>query len=248
MKLNELEKTRYIRHTLLKEIGEKGVSTLRNSNILVIGAGGLGAPALYYLAAAGVGKIGIVDGDKVELSNLQRQIIHFTADLHAEKVISAANKIRQINPEVEVKIHDCYLTQENGKSIIQSYDYILECTDNYETKFLVNDLCVMNEKPFTHGSVLRFEGQCMTYLPGTACYRCLYPTPPVKGDIPTASQVGILGPIAGTIGTIQATEAIKYFTNIGELLTNRILLFDGLTMTIKTLQIHKDPECKLRHK
>lgn len=248
MKWSETEKTRYSRHILVKEIGEKGVLTLRKSKVLVIGTGGLGAPALYYLAAAGIGKIGIVDGDKVEMSNLQRQIIHFTDDLHTEKVISAANKIQQINPEVEVETYNLYLTRNNGQNIIRSYDYILECTDNYETKFLINDLCVEQNKPFTHGSILRFEGQCMTYVPGTACYRCVYPTPPESGKVPTAAQVGVLGPIAGTIGTIQATEAIKYFTNIGELLTNRILLFDGLTMNIKTLQVHKDPECKLRHK
>ncbi|MDD6210673.1 MAG: HesA/MoeB/ThiF family protein [Bacteroidales bacterium] len=247
MILSEIEKARYSRHLLLQEVGERGVLNLRRAKVLVIGTGGLGSPVLSYLAAAGIGKIGIVDGDVVDISNLQRQILHYTDNIGTEKVVSAAQKIQRLNPEVELETYNCFLTEKNGEEIIASYDYILECTDNYNSKFLVNDLCVRLQKPFTHGSVLRFEGQCMTYVPGSACYRCLYPTSPDDGAVRSAAEVGVLGSVAGTIGTIQATEAIKYLSGINSLLTDRILLFDGLTMTFRTLRITKDPGCPLSH-
>ena len=243
MKLNEQEKLRYSRHILLNEIGETGVEQLRKARALVVGAGGLGAVALYYLAAAGVGTIGIIDGDKVDITNLQRQIIHFTDDVGKEKVLSAAEKIKRINPAVKVETYPFFLTEENGIEIISIYDYILECTDSHLAKLTVNDLCVQQHKPFTQGSAIRFEGRCMTITPGSACYRCLYPQAPEQESTPDASHLGVLSTVAGTIGTIQAVEAIKYLTGTGELLTNRILLYDALTMSIRIIRINRNTEC-----
>ena len=245
---SEAPRSRYSRHLLLDEIGVDGHEKLRAAKVLVVGAGGLGSPALYYLAAAGVGKIGIIDGDKVDITNLQRQVVHFTDDIGREKSFSAAEKIGRLNPEVEVERYPFYLTAENGEAILTPYDYVLECTDNYRAKFLVNDLCVACGKPFTHGSVYRFYGQCFTYIPGAACYRCLYPLlPQDESAVPDAARLGVLGAVAGTIGTIQATEAIKYITASGELCTNRILMYDALKMTFRTVRFDKNPDCPLAH-
>jgi molybdopterin/thiamine biosynthesis adenylyltransferase len=234
---NQIE--RYSRHILLKEVGGIGQQKLLESRVLVIGAGGLGSPIATYLAAAGVGTIGIVDADVVDLSNLQRQILHHTADVGAMKVESAKATIESLNPDVNVELHPYLINAENVQEIIRDYDFILEGTDNFPTKFLVNDACVLEDKAFNQGGILRFKGQTMTHVPGTASYRCVYRQPPPAGAVPTCSEAGVLGAIAGILGTIQAAEAIKYITGAGELLTDRILTFDALTMDFRTIPVKK---------
>jgi molybdopterin/thiamine biosynthesis adenylyltransferase len=234
---NQIE--RYSRHILLKEVGGIGQQKLLESRVLVIGAGGLGSPIATYLAAAGVGTIGIVDADVVDLSNLQRQILHHTADVGAMKVESAKATIESLNPDVKVELHPYLINAENVQEIIRDYDFILEGTDNFPTKFLVNDACVLEDKAFNQGGILRFKGQTMTHVPGTASYRCVYRQPPPAGAVPTCSEAGVLGAIAGILGTIQAAEAIKYITGPGELLTDRILTFDALTMDFRTIPVKK---------
>ena len=200
----EEELNRYSRHILLKDVGVEGQEKIRQGKVLIIGAGGLGAPVALYLAAAGVGTIGIVDGDVVDLSNLQRQVIHFTPDVGTPKVESAKQKMLAINPNVKVNTYREFLMADNALDLIADYDFIVDGTDNFPVKFLINDACVMAGKPFSHGGILRFEGQTFTHLPGTACYRCLFKTPPPANAVPTCSQAGVLGAIAGMLGTIQA--------------------------------------------
>ena len=228
---------RYSRHILLKGVGGKGQRTLLESRVLVVGAGGLGSPIALYLAAAGVGHLGIIDPDTVELSNLQRQVIHHTPDVGRAKVESAASKIAAINPDVEVIPLQQRLSVDNILGLIADYDFVVEGTDNFPTKFLVNDACVLADKPFNQGGILRFQGQTMTHLPGTASYRCVYREPPPPGAVPTCSEAGVLGAIAGMLGTIQATETLKYLLGIGELLVNRILFFDALTMQTRVVAV-----------
>lgn len=242
------EKQRYSRHLLISEFGEEGIKRIFESKILIVGCGGLGSPVASYLAAAGVGTIGLIDGDVVELSNLQRQVIHSTSRLGMPKVESAYQYINDLNPDVNVIAYHQLLTTENAAEIISPYNFIIECTDNYDTKFLVNDYCVALKKPFSHGSVLRFEGQTLTYVPGAACYRCVYETPPPEGTVPGAAQVGVLGSVAGLLGTIQATEALKYITRTGELLLNRLLVVDALTMNFLTLNINPSTTCQACNK
>jgi molybdopterin/thiamine biosynthesis adenylyltransferase len=230
---------RYSRHILLKDVGGVGQEKLLSSRVLVIGTGGLGSPIALYLAAAGVGTIGLVDADVVDLSNLQRQVIHHTTDIGRPKVTSAAEKIAAINPDVAVNEINERVNKDNILDLIAGYDFILEGTDNFPTKFLVNDACVMADKPFNQGGILRFQGQTMTHVPGSASYRCVYRQPPPPGAVPTCSEAGVLGAIAGMLGTIQATEAIKYLTGIGELLVNRILMFNALTMEFRTVDVKK---------
>ena len=226
---------RYSRHILLQDVGVEGQEKIMNARVLVVGAGGLGAPVSLYLAAAGIGTIGIVDADVVDLSNLQRQVIHFTKDVGVPKVKSAEEKIKAINPDVKVETYYKFLDSSNALDIIKEYDFIVDGTDNFPVKFLINDACVMAGKPFSHGGILRFNGQTFTHLPGTACYRCMFKEPPPVGAVPTCSQAGVLGAIAGMLGTIQAAETLKYFTGIGELLTNRLLTFDAKTMQFRTV-------------
>jgi molybdopterin/thiamine biosynthesis adenylyltransferase len=245
MDFTEDQIERYSRHIILQNIGVEGQQKIMESKVLIIGAGGLGAPVALYLAAAGVGTIGIVDGDVVDLTNLQRQVIHFTADVNKSKVLSAKEKIELLNPDVNVVTYHKLVTSENILEIIEDYDFVIDGTDNFPTKFLINDACVMAEKPFSHGGILRFEGQTMTYTPGNACYRCAFGGPPPKDMVPTCSQAGVLGSIAGMLGTIQATEALKYITGEGELLTNRMLTFDALNMDFRTVNLRKNPNCKL---
>lgn len=230
---------RYKRHIILEELGVAGQEKISNGKVLVVGAGGLGSPALLYLAAAGVGTLGIIDGDVVNLSNLQRQVIHFTPDTGKAKVLSAKEKINQINPDVSVMTYQQLLTAENAFDIIKEYDFVVSATDNFAAKFLVNDVCVMMGKPFSHGGVLHFAGQTMTYLPGTACYRCLFQETPQ--DAP--KEPGILGAVAGMLGTIQAAETLKYLTGAGELLANKLLTFDAKTMDFHTLNVQKNTDC-----
>ena len=239
----EEELNRYSRHILLQDVGVEGQERIRQGRVLVVGAGGLGAPVALYLAAAGVGTIGLVDGDGVELSNLQRQIIHFTPDVGRPKVESAAEKIRLLNPHVQVEAHRRFLRADNALELISRYDFVVDGTDNFPTKFLINDACVMVGKPFSHGGILRFEGETFTHLPGTACYRCLFEAPPPVGTVPTCSQAGVLGAIAGMLGTIQAAEVLKYLTGAGELLTDRLLTFDAKRMEFRTLHTYRHDGC-----
>ena len=236
---------RYSRHILLEGFGKEGQEKLLRSKVLLIGAGGLGSPNALYLAAAGVGTIGIADADVVSLSNLQRQVIHFTEDVNKTKVESAADKMQRINPDVKVIAHECFITEENALDIMKNYDFIIDCTDSFASKYLVNDACVMLKKPFCAGGVVKYGAQVMTHVPGTACYRCSFPEPPAENDVETCSTVGVLGSVVGIMGSIQATEAIKYLAGIGELLTDKLLMVDALTMNFQCLQFNPNRECAL---
>ena len=243
--LTEEQIQRYSRHILLQDVGVEGQEKLLKGKVLIVGAGGLGAPVAMYLAAAGVGTIGIVDADVVDLSNLQRQIIHFTADVDKPKVLSAREKMEAINPDVKVVTYQEFLSANNALDIINNYDFVVDGTDNFPVKFLINDACVMAGKPFSHGGILRFHGQTFTHLPGTACYRCMFKEPPPVGSVPTCSQAGVLGAIAGMLGTIQAAEVLKYLTGVGELLTNRLLTFDAKSMIFRTIKVNKNADCSI---
>ena len=245
MNFTEEQIERYSRHLILQNVGVEGQQRIMEGKVLVVGAGGLGSPVALYLAAAGVGTIGLIDGDVVDRTNLQRQVIHFTADLNVPKVESAANKIKLINPEVKVNTYKTLLMPDNAFEIINDYDFIIDGTDNFPTKFMVNDACVMAQKPFSHGGILRFEGQTMTYVPGSACYRCVFGGPPPKDAVPSCSQAGVLGSIAGMLGTIQATEALKFLIGTGDLLTNRMLIFDALKMKFREVNFTPNKNCKL---
>lgn len=243
MNFSESQILRYSRQIILKEFGGAGQEKLFRSKVLVVGAGGLGAPAALYLAAAGVGTIGLVDADRVDLSNLQRQIIHFTPDLDQLKVESARAKLEALNPDIKVITYPIRIMADNIRELIQDYDFIIDGTDNFPTKFLVNDACVIAGKPFSHGGILRFDGQTMTYVPGSACYRCIFPSLPPKGAVPSCSEAGILGAVAGMLGTIQAAEALRYLTGVGKLLTNRLLIMNARDMEFRTVDLQPDPEC-----
>ncbi|MDR1631807.1 MAG: molybdopterin-synthase adenylyltransferase MoeB [Dysgonamonadaceae bacterium] len=243
MNFTEEQIVRYSRHILLQDVGVEGQEKISAGKVLIVGAGGLGAPVAFYLAAAGVGTIGIIDGDVVDLSNLQRQIIHFTADVNKPKVVSAKEKINQLNPDVNVIIYRELFTSGNAFDLIKDYDFIVDGTDNFPVKFLINDACVLAGKPFSHGGILRFEGQTLTYVPGSACYRCLFNSPPPSNAVPTCSQAGVLGAIAGMLGTIQAAEALKYFTGVGELLTNRLLTFNAKSMDFRKITTRRASSC-----
>ncbi|MDX2128796.1 MAG: molybdopterin-synthase adenylyltransferase MoeB [Chloroherpetonaceae bacterium] len=243
---------RYSRHLLLPEVGFLGQSKLKQASVLLIGAGGLSSPAAMYLAAAGVGKIGIVDNDVVELSNLQRQVIHRTEQIGKSKLESAKNTIHSINPFVEVKGHDTRLTAKNAKDIVRLYDLIVDGSDNFPTRYLINDICFFLKKPLVFGSIFRFEGQVSVFCTGDwenetpyACYRCLYPEPPSPGEVPNCSESGVLGVLPGIIGSLQAIEAIKLITGIGELLINRVLRFDALKMKFNEIRFSKQNDCAL---
>ena len=235
---------RYSRHIILKEVGVKGQKKLLNAKVLIIGAGGLGAPAALYLAAAGVGTIGIADADEVDLSNLQRQVIHTTADLGKAKVKSAAETMTAINPDVKVNTYRTFVTSQNIMNLIAGYDFILDGTDNFPAKFLINDACVMAKKPFSHAGIIRFRGQLMTYVPGQGpCYRCVFKNPPPKDAVPTCKQAGVIGAMGGVIGSLQAMEAIKYIIGQGKLLTGRLLTYDALKMEFHTIKLPRDEHC-----
>ena len=241
---NQLE--RYSRHILLDDVGVGGQEKLLQAKVLIVGAGGLGCPAALYLAAAGVGTIGIIDSDSVEISNLQRQIAHFTRDIGFPKVESAAEKMRAINPDIRIKTYKDYLCAANITNIIAEYDFVIDGTDNFPTKFLVNDACIFRGIPYSHGGILRFNGQTMTVVPGkSASYRCSFREPPPPDAVPSCAQAGVLGAIAGMLGTIQAAEALKYITNVGELLTNGLLTFDARTMTFRRIFLARQKSCPL---
>ena len=229
---------RYSRHIILQEVGVKGQKKLLNGKVLIIGAGGLGAPAAMYLAAAGVGTIGIVDADEVDLSNLQRQIIHGTADVGKAKVKSAKETMNAMNSDVVVNTYREFVTSENIMDLIADYDFIIDGTDNFPAKFLINDACVMAKKPFSHAGIIRFKGQLMTYVPGEGpCYRCVFKDPPPKDAVPTCKQAGVIGAMGGVIGSLQAMEAIKYLIGVGDLLTGKLLTYDALKMEFHTIKL-----------
>src|SRR6476661_7220148 len=233
---------RYARHLILPEVGGAGQRKLLNSSVLLLGAGGLGSPAALYLAAAGVGTIGIVDFDVVDFSNLQRQIIHGTPDVGRSKLASAKDRLNAINPEVNVVTHEATLTSENAFELFGPYDVIVDGTDNFPTRYLVNDACVLLGKPNAYGSIYRFEGQSSVF--GTKdgpCYRCLFRTPPPAGLVQSCAEGGVLGVLPGLVGLIQATEAIKLIAGIGEPLVGRLLLVDALSMKFRAVKVAKDP-------
>lgn len=230
MELSDAQIERYSRHILLKEVGAKGQRKLLEAKVLIIGAGGLGAPAAMYLAAAGVGTIGIVDADVVDLSNLQRQIIHGTADIGKPKVQSAAETIAAMNPDVNVVAHREFVYSANIRERIRPYDFVIDGTDNFPAKFLINDACVLEDKAFSHAGILRFDGQLMTYVPGRGpCFRCVFKNPPPKDAVPTCRQAGVIGAMGGVIGSLQAMEAIKFILGKGDLLTGSLLSYNALS-------------------
>lgn len=242
--LTDAQIERYSRQIILHEVGGKGQQKLLDGRVLIIGAGGLGAPISLYLAAAGVGAIGIADPDEVDVSNLQRQVIHFTSDVGRAKVDSAKEKIEAINPGIRVNTYREYICAANIMGIIQDYDFVIDGTDNFAAKFLINDACVVGAKPYSHAGVLRFEGQTITVKPGeSACYRCIFPSPPPADAIPTCAQAGVIGVLPGILGMIQATEAIKFLLGQGELLTGRLLTCNALTMKFREIPVQKAPSC-----
>lgn len=246
MSMTEQQMERYSRHIILQEVGGKGQEKLLAGRVLIIGAGGLGSPAALYLAAAGVGMIGLADGDVVDLTNLQRQIAHATADVGRAKVESAAAKCRAINPDVTVRLHPTHIRADNALAIMKDYDFVIDGTDNFAAKFLVADACHFAGKPYSHAGILRFEGQAMTVIPGTTgCYRCLFREPPTPNVVPSCSQAGVLGVLAGIMGTIQAAEAVKYLLGIGELLSNRLLVMNALKMSFREVGFKMTPACPL---
>ncbi|ADY54874.1 UBA/THIF-type NAD/FAD binding protein [Syntrophobotulus glycolicus DSM 8271] len=239
---------RYSRHIILKDVGVKGQRKLLEAKVLIVGTGGLGAPAAMFLAAAGIGTIGLVDFDAVELSNLQRQIIHLTKDVGKPKVRSGQETINEMNPDVDVRTYQEWVSSANIQDIIndQDYDFIIDGTDNFPAKFLINDACVLSQKPFSHAGIIRFQGQTMTYVPGQGpCYRCVFKNPPPPDSVPTCKQAGVLGVMGGIIGTIQATEAIKSVLGIGDLLTGHLLTYDALKMEFRKIKLASDKKCRI---
>jgi adenylyltransferase/sulfurtransferase len=239
------ERVRYSRHLMMPEVGPEGQSKLKRARVLCIGAGGLGSPAALYLAAAGVGTIGIVDLDDVDLSNLHRQLLHGTKDIGRKKLESARDRLRDVNPNVALELHECRLTSANAREIVEKYDIVVDGSDNFPTRYLSNDVCVFERKPNVYGSIFRFDGQSTVFAPhlGGPCYRCLFPEPPEPGTVPSCAEAGVLGVLPGIIGTTQAIEAIKLLLGIGEPLIGRLLHFDALKMKFREFNLRRDPEC-----
>jgi adenylyltransferase/sulfurtransferase len=234
---------RYSRHIILPEVGGRGQRTLLNSKVLLVGAGGLGSPAALYLAAAGVGTLGIVDFDVVDLSNLQRQILHHVHDVGRPKVQSAVESIGDLNPDVKVIPHNEPLSSSNARRILADYDVILNGSDNFPTRYLVNDACVLLGKPLVDGSIFKFEGQVTAFVPGHGCYRCLYPAPPPPGVVPSCAEAGVLGVVCGIVASIQGTETIKLLLGLGDALVGRLLFLDALSMEFRLVKFRRDPDC-----
>ena len=242
--LSQEETLRYSRHLIIPEVGVEGQRRLKDARVLMVGAGGLGSPIGLYLAAAGVGRIGIVEFDVVDETNLQRQILHGTKDVGRPKVDSARDRLRDLNPNVEVVPHEVRLTSDNALAIIQHYDLVVDGTDNFATRYLVNDACVLLGKPNVYGSIFRFEGQSTVFCTKDGpCYRCLYPEPPPAGLVPSCAEGGVLGILPGLVGVIQATETVKLITGIGESLVGRLLLVDALSMQFRSVKLRKNPRC-----
>jgi len=236
---------RYSRHIIMSDVGSGGQRKLMGSKALIIGAGGLGSPAAVYLSLAGVGTVGLVDFDVVELSNLQRQILHHTTDVGRPKLQSARDNLHAYNPDVNVVLHEVRLESDNAMDIIGQYDLVVNGADNFATRYLVNDACYLLNKPLVDGSILIFDGQATVFLPGQGCYRCLFPSPPPPGMVPNCAEAGVLGALTGLVGSVQATEALKYFLGIGESLSSRLLLIDALSMNFREVKLKRNPQCPL---
>lgn len=237
--------TRYSRHIIMPQVGGIGQRKLLDAKVLLLGAGGLGSPTALYLAAAGIGTLGIVDFDVVDLSNLQRQILHDTNDVGRPKVISAKERLNDINPGIKVIPHDVRLTSENIMEVIEPYDIVVDGSDNFPTRYLVNDACYLAKKINVHGSIFLFDGQVSIFKPGAGCYRCLYPSPPPPGMVPSCAEAGVFGVLPGIIGCLQAVETIKLILGLGEPLVNRLLIFDALAMEFREVRLRADPNCPL---
>ena len=236
---------RYSRHIIMSDVGSVGQRKLIQSKALILGAGGLGSPSAIYLALAGVGTIGLVDFDVVEISNLQRQVLHHTADIGRPKIQSAKDNILAYNPDVNVVLHEVRLESDNAREIISQYDMVINGADNFATRYLVNDACYLEGKPLIDGSILIFDGQSTVFIPGQGCYRCLFPSPPPPGMVPNCAEAGVLGALTGLVGSIQATEALKLMIGIGESLSSRLLLIDALSMNFREVKIKRNPNCPL---
>ena len=236
---------RYSRHIIMGDVGSRGQRNLLQSKALIVGAGGLGSPSAIYLALAGVGTIGIVDFDVVEISNLQRQILHHTADVGRPKLKSAQDSIKAYNPDINVVLHEARLESDNAREIIGQYDLVVNGADNFATRYLVNDACYLEGKPLVDGSILIFDGQATVFVPGEGCYRCLFPSPPPPGMVPNCAEAGVLGALTGLVGSIQATEALKLLLGIGESLSSRLLLIDALSMSFREVKLKRNPSCPL---
>lgn len=251
MELTDAQFERYARHLILDEVGDAGQQKLLQARVLIVGAGGLGAPMLLYLAAAGVGTIGIIDDDHVDLSNLQRQVIHMTERVGSAKTQSAAATIAAVNPDIFVEQHATRLTADNVMALINDYDVIADGSDNFSTRYLLNDACHLAGKTLVAGALLRFEGQLSTFRSGVSghqdapCYRCLFPAPPAAGSVPRCDEAGILGAVAGVIGTLQATEVIKEILSLGDSMAGRLMLYDSLSGSFRTVKFKRNPECPL---
>ncbi len=245
IELSNDEVARYSRHLIMPEVTLAGQKKLKAAKVLCIGTGGLGSPIALYLAAAGVGTLGLVDFDTVDYSNLQRQILHGTKDVGRKKINSARDRIKDVNPNVQVNLHDAFFTSENAREIVEGYDIVIDGTDNFPTRYLSNDICVFLKKPNIYGSIFRFDGQVTVFAPhlGGPCYRCLYPEPPPPGMVPSCAEGGVLGVLPGIIGVIQAIEAVKLIVGIGEPLIGRLLHFDALKMKFREFKVRKDPKC-----
>jgi len=241
------EIARYSRHLIMPEVTLEGQKKLKAASILCIGAGGLGSPIALYLAAAGVGRIGLVDPDVVDFSNLQRQILHGTDDVGRKKLNSARDRVKAVNPNVQIDLHDCVFRSENARKLVEAYDIVIDGTDNFPTRYLSNDVCVLAKRPNIYGSIFRFDGQCTVFAPhlGGPCYRCMFPEPPPPGMVPSCAEGGVLGVLPGVIGVIQAIEAIKLIIGIGDPLIGRLVSFDALKMRFREFKVRKDPNCPI---
>jgi molybdopterin/thiamine biosynthesis adenylyltransferase len=243
LNLDSTQLDRYSRHIIMDDVGPEGQQSLLDARVLVVGAGGLGTPIIEYLAAAGVGTIGIADNDVVERSNLQRQVIHGDSDIGRKKVESAAEFIAQLNPDVAVEPHDCRVAPENVERLVTEYDFVVDGSDNFQTRYLVNDACTLAGVPFSHGAIYRFEGQVTTFTEGSPCYRCLFPEAPPAGTVPDCATTGVLGVLPGVVGSMQATETVKHLIGVGESLNGRLLFYDAKDMTFEEVPIAPNPDC-----
>lgn len=237
--------SRYSRHIIMSQVGSVGQRKLLDAKVLMIGAGGLGSPIAIYLTLAGVGTVGIVDFDDVDVTNLQRQILHYNDDIGKSKAASAVETLKAYNPDTNITIHEEPINSENAFRIMEGYDIIVNGADNFPTRYLVNDAAYLLNKPLVDGSILLFDGQATTYLPGQGCYRCLFPAPPPPGEVPSCAEAGVLGMLPGMVGTIQATEVVKLIIGIGESLSGKLLLIDALSMDFRTVKIRRNPDCPL---
>ena len=243
--LTPYQVSRYSRHIIMPQVGSVGQRKLLDAKVLMVGAGGLGSPISIYLTLAGVGTVGLVDFDDVDVTNLQRQILHFNDDIGRPKVVSAVETLKAYNPDTVVKVHEEPISSVNAMDIMEDYDIIVNGADNFPTRYLVNDAAYLSGKPLVDGSILLFDGQATTYLPGKGCYRCLFPSPPPPGEVPSCAEAGVLGMLPGMVGTIQATEVVKLILGVGDSLSGKLLLIDALSMDFRTVKIRRNPECPL---